>query len=343
MVGSRNFFDTQKDGQVNVVLMPRQPGSSIKPLTYSLALMRGLTPETMLEDAPICFIIQGQANYCPENYDGRFHGKVTVRTALASSYNVPAVKLLNSLGVDNLVSLGQQMGITTWDDPSRFGLSLTLGAGEVKMYDLVQAYSVFANYGKKIPLTPILRVHDSSGRILAFPTPTASSGVQAAETAEIIPASVAYQISSILADPLARAPAFGSRSVLNIPGHTVSVKTGTTNSLRDNWTIGYTQDYLVATWVGNNDNTPMSQVASGITGASPIWSTVMRELVKTQPNTPLVPPATMIRIPICKDDHSYYCAAYCTTPPVYDYFVPGTAPRPDCDRRGTIQLSPAVE
>lgn len=338
MVGSRDFWDTDNDGQVNVTLQPRQPGSSIKPLTYSLALMSGLSPSTIVEDAPVCFTSQGAPSYCPENYDGRFHGLVTLRTALASSYNIPAVKLLHALGVHSLIELGQKMGITTWDDPTRFGLSLTLGGGEVKMYDLVQAYSVFANHGIKIPLTAILDVRDNSGNQLTIGCQDCKiKTVRAAEDNRVIPEEVAYQISSILADSSARAPAFGTRSILNIPGHTVSVKTGTTNSLRDNWAIGYTQDYVIATWVGNNDNTPMSRVASGITGASPIWASVMQELLKDKPDTPPAPPQSMVRIPICRDDRTYYCKNLCKSPPTYEYFVKNTGPRQDCDSRGTIE------
>lgn len=271
MAGSHDFFDVGKDGQVNVVASPRQPGSSIKPITYSLAFMHGLTPESLIEDSPVCFTIPGQPNYCPTNYDKRFHGRVTARTALASSYNVPAIKVLNSMGVLNMVELAKKMGITTWNHPERFGLSLTLGGGEVTMLDMAEVYGVFANGGTKVPLRAILSVKDANGQELIVAHEPAVENV--------IPASVAYEISSILSDPKARAPAFGIHSVLNIPGYPVAVKTGTTNDLRDNWTFGYTPDVVVATWVGNNDNSPMSAVASGVTGASPIWSHTMQKLL----------------------------------------------------------------
>ncbi len=275
MVGSRDFFSDQLDGQVNVPLMPRQPGSSIKPITYTLAFMSGFTPMSYVEDAPVCFRAPGQSDYCPQNYDGKFHGKITLKSALASSYNIPAIKLLNTLGVDNMVQLARQLGITTWPDSSRFGLSLTLGGGEVTMYDLTQVYSVFAAGGVYTPLTSLISVEDSAGRKLPLPIRS---------TKQVIPSGVAYQISSILSDNSARAPAFGPNSVLNIPGRTVAVKTGTTNNLRDNWTIGYTPTFVVATWVGNNDNSRMSSVASGITGASPIWSHTMAELLQGTPD-----------------------------------------------------------
>lgn len=313
MVGSKDFFDTGSDGQVNITLQPRQPGSAIKPLTYALAFSRGATPATVIDDAPICFVVKGQPNYCPKNYDGRFHGRVTLRTALGSSYNVPAVKLLNTYGVANLVSFAKNLGITTWDDPSRFGLSLTLGGGEITMLDLASAYSVFANGGTKIPLTPILSVTDSLGTQL-FP-----DSVTPLPNKEVLPPAVAYQINSILSNPGARAPAFGYNSVLNIPGRGVAVKTGTTNLLRDNWTLGYTKDLLVATWVGNNDNTPMSSVASGITGASPIWARTMKRLLTDTPVQPFTPPASMVKVNISCEK------------PIFEYFIAGTAPKINCD------------
>jgi len=311
MVGSRNFFDTSRDGQVNVTLQPRQPGSSIKPLTYTLAFMKGLSPSSTIDDSPICFKSQGSPDYCPKNYDGKFHGSVNLKTALASSYNIPAIKLLNSLGILNLIELARSMGITTWNDPSRFGLSLTLGGGEVKMYDLVQAYSVFANNGYKIQLNSILEVKDSNNNIL----PTTHDPLP---KVQVIPESIAFQINSVLSDNFARSPAFGFNSVLNIKNHTVAVKTGTTNNLRDNWTIGYTPSYLVATWVGNNDNSSMSSVASGITGASPIWSRTITELLKEQPNSPFPQPSTIVK------------ALVSCEPKRYDYFVKGTEPKIDC-------------
>lgn len=305
MVGSRDFFDTAHDGQVNVTLQPRQPGSSIKPITYALALSRGLNPSSIIEDSPICFKLQGQPDYCPQNYDGKFHGNVTLRTALASSYNIPAIKLLNSYGLDNMISLAQQLGITTWQDPSRFGLSLTLGGGEITMVDLASVYSVFANGGTKIPLNPILSVTDNAGSKLSFgttPPPT-----------QVIDPAIAYQINSILSDKSARAPAFGFNSILNV-SPTVAVKTGTTNNLRDNWTFGYTPNILVATWVGNNDNSPMSKVASGITGASPIWANVIRQLLPKLPPVTFTPPSNLVKANVS-----------CTTPR-YEYFLPGNTP-----------------
>jgi membrane peptidoglycan carboxypeptidase len=333
MAGSHDFFDTAHDGQVNVVLQPRQPGSSIKPITYTLAFLSGLTPNSTIEDAPVCFTIAGSPNYCPKNYDGRYHGTVTARTALASSYNIPATKLLNSLGVMSMVNLARRMGITTWDDPSRFGLSLTLGGGEVTMVDMAEVYGVFANGGIKVPLTSITSVKDQTGKELWTPA------VHAKE--EVIPPGVAYQISSILSDPAARAPAFGIHSVLNIPEYPVAVKTGTTNNLRDNWTFGYTPDVLVATWVGNNDNTPMSSVASGITGASPIWSRTMQRLLAGTDPHPFTPPDRMVAVAICPTNGAAYCSNQCGAKSRMEYFVPGTEPKKNCSETGTLLQSSA--
>ena len=330
MVGSRNFFDSEHDGQVNITLQSRQPGSSIKPITYALALSSGATPSTTIDDTPICFTLTGQPNYCPKNYDGRFHGKVTLRTALASSYNIPAIKLLNTYGLPNMITLARNLGITTWDDPTRFGLSLTLGGGEITMLDLASVYSVFARGGTKVPLTSILSVKDSQGSDLVWEVSstgdlakgqvgTPKVGGDSPRGVQVLSPSVAYQINSILSDSGARAPAFGYSSVLNLPGKNVAVKTGTTNDLRDNWTFGYTQDYLVATWVGNNDNSSMSSVASGITGASPIWARTMKSLVKDHPPLPFSVPSNMIAVNLS-----------CTEKPRYEYFVKGTAPKINC-------------
>lgn len=324
MVGSRNFFATNEDGQVNLTLQPRQPGSAIKPITYALALSHGATPNSPVDDTPICFQLQGQPDYCPHNYDGRFHGRLTLRTALGSSYNVPAIKLLNTYGIDNMVELARNLGITTWDDPSRFGLSLTLGGGEITMLDLATVYAVFANGGNQVPLNPLLSVTDSTNQPLyRSPIPSPSRSV--------LPDGVAYQINSILSDPAARAPAFGTRSILNLPGPHVAVKTGTTNNLRDNWTFGYTTNYLVATWVGNNDNSPMNSVASGVTGASPIWARTMQQLLHTFPANPFPVPSSIIKVNLS-----------CSSTPHFEYFIHGTAPRINCAPTGTLLDSAAT-
>jgi len=327
MVGSKNFFDFEHDGQLNVTLQPRQPGSTIKPITYALAFSRGLTPSTKILDAPITFKIPGQPNYTPRNYDGRFHGYVTLRTALACSYNIPAVKLLNTLGIDNFVSLAKEMGITTWNDPSRYGLSLTLGSLETTMLDLATVYGVFANNGVKVPLNPILKITDANGRVLVdntCQTPPCSHQ-------QVLSPLVAFQINDILSDNNARAPAFGYHSVLNLGKLKVAVKTGTSNNLRDNWTIGYTPNLLVATWVGNNDNSPMSYVASGVTGASPIWAkTISTLLTTTYKPLAFTIPTNIKKVYICPTTNTLYCPE-CPTKGKWEYFIPGTEPKASCN------------
>jgi len=270
MAGSVNYF-SETYGAYNVTTALRQPGSSIKPLMYSLALENQYTPATIINDSPVVFNIPGGRPYRPVNYDGKFHGRIPLRYALANSYNVPAVKVLNSLGVDNFVQHAREMGITTWDDSSRFGLSLTLGGGEVKMTDMATAFGGFANQGIKQDLTPIISVKDSSDEEV-FENRNHSK--------RVLDPGISFIISDILSDNVARAYAFGRGSTLEIPGFKVAVKTGTTNDKKDNWTIGYTPEYLVVVWVGNNDNTPMNQfLTSGITGASPIWNRVMTYLL----------------------------------------------------------------
>lgn len=287
MVGSRNYFDTEIDGNVNVTLAKRQPGSSIKPINYAVGLIKGYTASTPFVDGRICFPNPGgQPPYCPVNYDRKFHGVQQMRFALANSYNIPAVKMLKANTVEAMIATASAMGITTFTDPSRYGLSLTLGGGEVTMLEMSEAFSVFANNGYRIPLQPILKVVDSKGRVLEEYKPPKSPIFGR----KVLPDGVAFIISHILLDNGARAQAFGENSVLRIKNYPVSVKTGTTNDLRDNWTIGYTPSRLVATWVGNNDNKPMSGIVSGVTGAAPIWNALMTKVLEgTAPQFPQKP------------------------------------------------------
>jgi len=322
MVGSQDYFNLQNDGNVNVTLRPRQPGSAIKPIMYSVALENGFTAATIIPDTPITYKVPGQPPYSPKNYDNRFHGNVPLRIALASSYNVPAVKVLAALGVEKMITRGQEMGITTWDEPSRFGLSLTLGGGEVKMVDLAVAYGVLANMGKRVDLNPILEVKDSKGNTLE------KFAIRNSQFAIFSP-EVAYILTDILSDNTARAPAFGTHSWLNIPDHpSVAVKTGTTQNLRDNWTVGYTPDFLVAVWVGNNDNKPMSYVASGVTGASPIWNKITSYLLKNLPDKNFPRPPGIVEVKICVPTGSLPCEG---CPLVREeIFIKGTEPKTHC-------------
>ncbi len=293
MIGSKDYFNTAEDGQVNVTLANRQPGSSIKPLTYATAMeLRTLNPGTMLLDIPTCFASTGQPDYCPRNYDGSFRGPVSVRQSLGNSLNIPAVKALKSIGVEPFMEQVNAMGLTTFQDPSRYGLSLTLGGGEVRMIDMAQAFGVLANQGVKAPLTPLLKVESYDGEVLYeldtqqrredLATLTEYEGDDTAgELERVMERGPAYLTSHIMQDNAARTAAFGSRSELVIPDQIVSVKTGTTNDLKDNWTIGFTTEYLVSVWVGNNDNTPMNQsLVSGVTGAAPIWNDIMSFILR---------------------------------------------------------------
>lgn len=286
MVGGKDYFDP-KDGSVNVTISQLQPGSSIKPINYAVGLTKGYTAATPFIDAPICFNSVGQKPYCPRNYDGRFHGIVNMRTALGSSLNIPAVEMLKLNGVESMMVTARAMGLETLVDPKRYGLSLTLGGAEVTMLDMTTAFGVFANQGYRINLHPILKVTNNKGEVIeeykAPASPIFGKRVLSSE--------VSFIISDILSDNNARAPAFGTNSELRIDKQHVSVKTGTTNDYRDNWTIGYTPSVLAAVWVGNNDHTPMSGIVSGVTGAAPIWNKLMTHLLEgKKPEIPQKPP-----------------------------------------------------
>ncbi|TSC86088.1 MAG: penicillin-binding protein [Microgenomates group bacterium Gr01-1014_16] len=335
MVGSRDYFDAKNDGAVNVTVALRQPGSSIKPVNYALAFSRGFTPASTIDDSPITYRVPGSPPYSPVNYDGRYHGRVTLRTALGSSYNIPAVKLLSANGVNNMLDLGRKMGISTWADSSRFGLSLTLGGGEVTILDMAVTYATLANYGNRVDLHPILSVKNSKGRVL--------EEFKSAPPQPVLDPKIAFLVTDILTDNSARTPAFGPRSLLVIPNNTVAVKTGTTNNLRDNWTLGYTPDRLVAVWVGNNDNTPMSYVASGVTGASPIWNKIMSALLKNSPSTGFPPPSGLARLVTCSGRSDYFLSG--TTPPPCPTATPNEAPslpRGEVGPTPIPQILPAV-
>lgn len=320
MVGSKDFFDTSIDGNVNVTIANRQPGSSIKPINYALALFRGLiTPATVIMDVPTTFGAAGTTPYHPVNYDGAFHGPVQARYALGNSYNIPAVKVLALNGVVEFIKFAKEMGINTFEDPSRYGLSLTLGGGEVKMTEMATAFGVFSNEGIRQDLVPVLKVEDSKGRLLEEFKPKGGKRVLSKE--------VSFQISSILSDNSARTAAFGPSSFLNIKGKTVAVKTGTTDDKRDNWTIGYTPSYLVATWVGNNDNTPMNPaLASGITGAAPIWNEIMKFILNDKVNEAFKVPSGIHGMEICSSTGGLKSEG-CSNR--FEYFIAGTEPKKD--------------
>lgn len=333
MVGSRDFSDPNS-GNVNIATSLRQPGSSIKIVTYSAAIANGLTAASMLDDSPTTF--PGNPPYSPVNYDGRFHGRVPLRIAFANSFNIPAVKTLNQIGVPTMVSYAKKMGIKSWGPADNYGLSLTLGSAETSMVEMATVYGVFANSGVRVDPNPILKVSDYKGNILE--QKQLSHGLLSVDAAgsddigsgdKVLDEGVTFIVSSILSDNSARALEFGTNSPLNIPGKTVSVKTGTSDNKRDNWTIGYTKDYVVTVWVGNNDNTPMSQqLASGITGAAPIWNKIMTHLLSGKQDQPLIPPSDVIQKP---------CYGR------LEYFVKGTENSVNCSATPLPSVSPTAK
>jgi penicillin-binding protein 1C len=302
MVGSPDFNNEAISGQINMADSPtRQPGSSIKPITYVAAFEKGWTPSTLIWDVPTEFPDGSNPPYIPRNYDGQFHGPVTVRTALSNSFNIPAVKALQFVGIyddpntpqkDGMIAMAERLGITTFTRPD-YGLSLTLGGGDVSLLQLTGAYSVFANGGKKIPPVSILKIVDFQGNVVYQYQPPQGDQVLKPEHA--------FLISSILSDNDARAWEFGTNSLLNLPFQ-AAAKTGTTNDFRDNWTMGYTPDLVTGVWVGNADYTPMVNT-TGLSGAAPIWSAFMKfavPLITNNNPTPFtLPPAGITQKIIC--------------------------------------------
>jgi 1A family penicillin-binding protein len=281
MVGAYDFND-EKFGKFNVATQGlRQPGSAIKPITYALAFEKGYTPASVLMDVKTVFPNQGGKDYIPENYDGKFRGPVQLRFALGNSINVPAVKLLAMVGIHPFLQKAYEMGLTSFAPTeanlARFGLSITLGGGETNLLDLTSVFSVFARGGLKKDYRNILEITDFKGKKIYQS--------DASPEKQVLSKEVSFLISHILSDNNARVEVFGPNSFLKIPGKTVAVKTGTTDDKRDNWTIGYTKSVAVGVWVGNNDNTPMNpKIASGVTGASPIWHYLMSEILKKYPD-----------------------------------------------------------
>lgn len=333
MVGSKDYFGKSmpegcKEGascvfepNVNVVISPRQPGSATKPIAYSKALEKGYTPAQVYIDVKTEFPGGNQPTYIPVNYDGQFRGPVQMRYALGNSYNIPAVKNLALVGVKDVLELGYRMGITTWEpseeNVNSVGLSLVLGGREVRLLDLVSAYGVLANQGRQLDPISILKVTDSKGKTLFE--------FHQAEGRKVLDPGIAFIISDILSDNGARTAAFGSSSVLNVPGKTVAVKTGTTDRKKDNLAVGYTPSVVVGVWVGNNDNSDMSPVvASGITGASPIWNKIMQVVLKDKPNEPFERPSNVIQTEV---DGLMTGRPHGGSPTRKEYFISGTEPK----------------
>jgi 1A family penicillin-binding protein len=320
MVGSYDF--NNKDfGRFNASTGLRQPGSAIKPLTYALALEKGYTPSTVIMDLSTVFPNQGENDYIPVNYDNTFRGPIQLRFALANSINVTAVKTLAMVGIKDFLQKAEDLGLTTLAPTqanlNRFGLALTLGGGEVRLLDLTSAYASFARGGTYLEESGILEIEDSKGRSIYKAKKPKENRVFSEETSFII--------SHILSDNIARSAAFGANSFLNVAGKTVSAKTGTTNDKRDNWTMGYTKDITVGVWVGNNDNTPMdSTIASGVTGASPIWHKITTELLKTYDDGIMDQPSRVKALTIDAYLGGLPKDGY---PTRSEYFIEGTEPK----------------
>jgi 1A family penicillin-binding protein len=275
MVGSKDYFDDTIDGQVNVAIRPRQPGSSLKPVVYSAAFLRGYTPDTMVYDAVTNFSTDPSKKYEPHNYDGGEHGPISFRAALAGSLNIPAVKAMYLAGIDNVMKLAQSFGYSTLNDKDRFGLSLVLGGGEVTLLEHTAAFGVFAREGEKADIVMIRKIEDKNGKILEeFKEPKIN---------KVLDPNVARMINSILSDNASRAYIFGASNYLTIGGRPIAAKTGTTNDYHDAWTIGYTPSLVAGVWVGNSDNEAMKRGADGSQIAAPIWNRFMKEALANSP------------------------------------------------------------
>ena len=275
MVGSRDYFNDEIDGQVNVTTSPRQPGSSLKPVVYAAAFLRGYTPDTVLYDVVTNFSVDPNNPYEPHNYDSKEHGPVTIRKALAGSLNIPAVKTIYLAGIDNVLNLAADFGYTTLSDRSRFGLSLVLGGGEVKLIEHANAYSVFAREGLINPIAAILKIEDKNGKVIEeFKKP---------EEKRVLDPKVARMVNGILSDNSARAYIFGENNWLTLGSRPIAAKTGTTNDYHDAWTMGYTPSIVTGVWVGNSDNTAMKRGADGSVVAAPIWHDFMQKVLGDTP------------------------------------------------------------
>ncbi|MCY3779720.1 MAG: transglycosylase domain-containing protein [Chloroflexi bacterium] len=320
LLGSPDYFDDGIDGAVNAALAYRQPGSALKPFTYAEAMnpayAEPYTAATMFLDVRRPFITKKLESYVPANYGAVEHGPVLLREALASSYNIPAVIALEHIGIERFVNFVSELGLENLRDNARVDLSITLGGGEVRLLDLVEAYAAFANGGYDIEPQLILSITDSSGKRIYEVEP-------AMLNRRLIDEGIAYIISDILADKSARIPAFGANSPLNL-GFPAAAKTGTTTDFRDNWALGYTPELVVGVWVGNADNAPMLDV-SGVSGAGPIYNLFMRAVTRGGPPSWFVEPPGLVSLEVCRFSGllpTKYCRRRTT-----ELFIPGTEPR----------------
>ncbi len=325
MVGSVDFHDAAIDGQVNVALRPRQPGSSIKPVTYLAAFEQGWTAATFVMDVRTEFPDGANPAYVPGNHDDKFHGPVLVRSALARSLNIPAVKALQFVTVPGMLDMAHRLGITSLNRPD-YGLALTLGGGDVTLLEMTTTYAVFANGGRQVQPQPILHIEDSSGKLVF------QASEQLGDT--LIDPRHAYIITSILSDREARIPTFGTPNALEL-SRPAAAKTGTTDDYRDAWTIGYTPDLVTGVWVGNSNGDPMKRVF-GSRGAAPIWHDFMEEALRDTPVHEFTVPDELVTVEICPVSgklHTDKCLAARK-----EIFVAGTEPKDTCDIHVDVRL-----
>jgi len=319
-VGSADFFDSSHSGQVSGITSLRQPGSALKPFTYALALEQEMTAATLIPDTEICIQIKG-IDYAPKNYDGKFHGFIRLREALACSYNVSAVRVLEKIGVEPLLRRLKKLGFKSLNkEPNYYGLGLTLGDGEVTLLELVRAYSTLARAGVFKKEKIFLEIKDTQGKTMSFLD---------SQSARVFSPQVSYIITNILADKDARIPAFGEGSCLNLP-FPCAVKTGTSGNFRDNWTIGYTPHWTVGIWVGNFDGSPMHNV-SGVSGAGPLFRDIMLllEKRKKERNFNFAIPEGLIEVYVCPKS-GMLAGSFCPGK-IKEIFIKGTEPREVCN------------
>jgi penicillin-binding protein 1C len=327
LVGSIDFFDLAHDGQVNGVLALRQPGSTLKPFTYGLALENGMTAASLIDDSPAQFSTSG-GYYIPQNYDHRYHGMISLRTALACSYNIPAVAVLQTIGPDLLYRRLSELGFASLkEDPGHYGIGLTLGNGEVNLLELARAYAILARQGLHVQEKSTIRMVRNDGQDAPLPNRDAPG--------RIFSPQVAYIITDILSDPDARIPAFGYHTPLSFP-FPVAAKTGTSKDFRDNWTVGYSSAYTVGVWVGNFDGEPMHNV-SGISGSGPLFRDIMLLLHKNEAGREFPKPGGLSTASVCPISGKRP-TAFCPGA-VEEVFIEGTEPRQVCPyHRATAEL-----
>lgn len=314
LVGSIDWFNAEF-GKVNVAVMPRQPGSSFKPIVYLTAFEQHLiTPATVLKDQPTSYGPASQP-YRPQNFDGRFRGSVMARRALANSLNVPTIEVTAKVGITSIVDMAKRLGLTTINDPAQYGLALGLGAGEVKLLELTGAYSTLANNGVYNKPSSILAIQDKHSRFIYTYQP---------ENKRVVDASYAFLITSILTDRQTRSEIFGNSLDIN---HTSAVKTGTTQNFRDAWTMGYTPSLTIGVWVGNNNGRPMDNIAGSL-GAAPIWKDVMEHSLDKIPDEKFQTPIDIVALSICANGGRLQ--GQNTSGGRTEYFVAGTEPSKTC-------------